>query len=86
MAARRWGSSLSGADGGDILVDGHVLLEACESALTLHCGDILGLEVDYTLLIADAVGIIEILCGSVESVGFLCGHRVHYYYLYIFIN
>ena len=43
---------------GDILVDGHVLLEACEPALSLHGGQVLGLKVDDALLIAYAVRLI----------------------------
>jgi hypothetical protein len=63
----------------DILIDGHVLLKAGKSALLLHGREILCLEVNYALFLANAVGIVQILGGGEEPIGFSWCDRVHDY-------
>lgn len=73
--------SLSGGASSDIFVDGHVFLEAGKSALLLHGRDILGLEVNDTLLKAESVGVVEVLSSGDKSVSLACADGVHYYFL-----
>ena len=84
-ASRRVQVSLRSLLSGDILVDGHVFLEAGESALSLHGGEVLGLEVHHALLIADAIRLVQVLGCRVETIGFSGGHGVHDFLLLIIL-
>ena len=59
-------------------MDGHVLLEAGEGAFFFHGGEVLGLEVDDALLLAEAVHVEEVFGCREELVCFEASHGVHY--------
>ena len=80
LAGRLWHASSLLAS--DVLVDGHVFLEAGEAALPLHGGEVLGLEVHDALLVAYAVRLVQVLGGGEETIGFRWRDRVHDFYYY----
>ena len=67
-----------------------MLLEASKSALALHGGNVLGLEIDDTFLVAEAVSLLKILGRREESMGVGCGHTLHSFFClcnyYLIIN
>ena len=54
----------------DVLINNHVLLQASHAALPFEGADVVGLEVDYAVLVAGFADVVEVLGGSEELVGF----------------
>ena len=65
------------SDAGHVFEDGHVFRDTSVGALHLHRGEVFSLEVDYALLIAGLLGLVQEVTNGVEMLSLQSGRCLH---------